>query len=172
MQRLLLGMTVLLCLAALAACGSGGTSDDTGLDHGVYPVPDDPRPEPPWPPGGPPPPPDGLTGGVLVVLDVQGEVFQWWITNDATADAIRDMWLGARPMTSMGGVLRDTPGHADQNKPWTWHVDPEQNGVDVLTVPESPWLPSQCETQKAHWLAVGTTFIPMGPLILDVRDYR
>ena len=172
MHRLIVGLAILLLSVSLGACGSGADPIETGLDRGPHPVPQDPVPVPPDPPDDPAPPPDVLTGGVLVTLDVQGEVFRWWITNDATADAIRDMWRGTRPMTSMGGVLRDSPGHANHNTPWTWHVDPELNGVDVLTVPESPWLPSQCEGQKAHWLAVGTTFIPMGPQIVDVQDYR
>lgn len=166
-------LLVLLC-SLLVACGGGATAA-SGPGSVTYPLPDGPGDFPVGdePGGGSgPQPTDSLHGGVLLTLDSAGEVWTWWVTNPDTAQGLVDIWNGTRTAFSFGGVLRGGPGEADHNSPWSWHVDPLQNGIDGLTVPESPKTPSQCENQLAYWLAEGVVFLPPNTTIRSLEDRR
>ena len=164
----------LLIATLLCACGGGGTAPASDVPFGEYPMPDEPSvPGPGTPPPDPgPPSPEDLVDGVLLTVESSGEIWHWWVTNPLTAQQFQEIWLGTRPYFSIGGVLRAGPGAGNHNAPWSWHVDPFENGVDVVTVPESPHTPSECESQLAFWLATGVTFIPAQAKIVDFDDRR
>ena len=166
---------VLLLGLCLFACGGASTTATTMPDPVTFPLPDGPGDAPDGGEPGAPPgsqPPKTLQGGVLLTLDTAGEVWSWWVTNPDTAQGLIDIWNGTRTAFSFGGVLRGGSGEGGHNAPWSWHVDPVQNGIDGLTVPESPKTPTQCENQLAFWLATGVVFLPPGTVILTLEDRR
>lgn len=170
----LLLLLVALAGLGLAACGAGADGGPTP-DFGTFPVPDGPGGTPSDPPSGEdptPPPPPTLSGGVLFTVDCQGEVFRWWVTNPQTAQDLIDVFDGFKTVISFGGTLVGGQGAANHNAPWSWHVHPLENGVDVLTVPESPSTPSQCESRLTYWLSLGVTFIPVNGVVTAYQDLR
>ena len=181
------GAPVVLVLAlacALAACGGGSSLDGPGLGYGEHTLPDDGRGDiPPGPPtggggdgGGEPLFPE-LTGGVLVTVNTLGETWRWWVTSPATANLLQQAWNGTY-QDGFHGRLRAGPGEAGHNDPWSWHVDPVENGGDLIFFQppapgSSPNTPSQCENQLSHWLSKDTLFIPHYPFqILSFDDRR
>jgi hypothetical protein len=168
-------LLVALLTVGLAACGSGAAGNGDVPDFGTFPLPGGPGGDPRDPPDGgnpTPPPPPALSGGVLFTIDCQGEIFHWWVTNPQTAQDLIDVHLGRRTVISFGGVLVGGQGAGNHNAPWSWHVDPVQNGVDVLTVPESPKIPSECEVRLGYWLSQGVTFIPLSAVVTAYEDLR
>lgn len=160
----------------LADCGGGATTGST-LGHGTYPVPDGPGDLPPGTPpggGGGDPPLPGLSGGVLVTIDTAGETWRWWVANPVTADYLERAWKGTYS-GRFGGVLREGPGAAGHNAPWSWHVDPEDNGHDIVFFAppsRSPSTPSECEADLPRWLLQDTLFIAYPFNVVGFADYR
>ena len=168
---------LLMAALVLTACGGSSAGSGAGLDYGNYPVPDGPGDVPPGSPpddgpGGPPPP--DLVGGVLVTIETLGERWRWWVTNPDSAQALYEVWTGARSLGWFGGPLRDGQGAGNHNAPWSWHVDPQRNAVDVsgLLLPEMSRTPSQCESRLSYWLSIGAHFIPADGTIVELYDRR
>lgn len=168
---------LLLSIGLLAAaCGAGGGAGGDPLQHGEYPVPHDPGPLPgptPGPGGGTPP--LGLAGGVLVTIDTDGEMWQWWVTNPTTASYLEQAWNGTF-VGGFNGVLREGPGAADHNQPWSWHVDPEINGHVVIgfAPPGTGWpsKPSECERNLTVYISEGRRFAARPFTMVAFHDYR
>lgn len=179
------GTLVVLVLGiacTLVACGGAASPERPVPGSTTFPLPDDgPGYEPPGTPpgdgGGGEPMFPQLAGGVLVTVDTLGETWLWWVTNPATATLLERAWNG----TYTGGFhgrLRGGPGEAGHNEPWSWHVDSEANGGDLVFFQppapgSSPSTPSECENQLEQWLTKDTLFVPYRPVrILTFDDRR
>ena len=177
----LVALALGLCLA-FGACGGasspgGGEPGSTtfplpGGDTGYYP----PSPPPSGGGSGDPLFPE-LTGGVLVTVETQGEIWRWWVTNPPVASLLQRAWVGTY-QGMFHARLRAGPGEAGHNAPWSWHADPVLNGGDMIFVQppapgSSPSTPSECESRLAEWLTKDTNFVPYYPFkILTFDDRR
>ena len=173
-----LSIALLGFLLLLAACGGGGSSGSNPMGYGEFPLPNDPGGTPAPPPdpgGGNPPPPPGLEGGVLVTVDTGGEIWHWWVTNPVTASYLERAWNG-NYTGRFHGTLRGGQGAANHNAPWSWHVDPNDNGHDIVFFappsPGEPTTPSQCENNLPVWLSRHTLFIANPFTLVAFEDYR
>ncbi len=120
------------------------------------------------PPGGLPPSED-LDEGVLATFDVDGEVFQVWVTNPQTAQQILDLAAGESMANIPNGVILRGPGAAEHNLPWSWHLDPEQIEMAEMTTEVCDGQPSYVEEHLDEFVDSVGRYCPWGARLLSVE---
>jgi hypothetical protein len=114
----------------------------------------------------------GLSGGVLATFEVTGQQFKVWVTN---ADAIEQI-LALRDGTSMAnipnGALREGPGEGNHNRPWNWHLDPEEIAMAEITIEICDGQPSYVEEHLAEFIETVGSYCPWSAELVEVEDLR
>ncbi len=109
-----------------------------------------------------------LEGGILATFDVNGERYSIFITN---ADTIEDVFALQNGQSAAhipnGLVVR---GAESYNKPWSWHIDPEQVTMTEATIEINDGSVSGVENDLDGW--VGRYYGPWGATLVSVKDYR
>lgn len=109
-----------------------------------------------------------LEGGILATFDVNGERYSIFITN---ADTIKDVFALQNGKSAAhipnGLVVR---GAKPYNKPWSWHIDPEQVAMAEATIEINDGSVSGVESDLDGW--VGRYYGPWAAELVSVKDYR
>lgn len=111
-----------------------------------------------------------LCGGIVVSFDVNGEVYNVFITDE---EAIEDVFAVQRgesqAMIPSGKLLR---GSQCYNLPWGWHIDPEDIHMAESTIALCDGLPSHVEDDLDYWVDTVERFCPWSAKIVHIEDYR
>ena len=101
-----------------------------------------------------------LKGGILMTFDVVGEQYSIFITNAETIDKVMLNWNNGR---TAGGIPagRVVKGEEPYNKPWSWHIDPEDIHIVDTTVEIQDGLPSHVEADVEAWIQSRVYFLPI-----------
>ncbi len=117
-------------------------------------------------------PGDELSGGVLATFDVQGEVFQVWVTNAGTIGQLFDLADGLSVANIPIGPLLAGPGRGDHNAPWSWHLDPAETSMAEATIELCSGLPSFVEADLDVWLNDVGSYCPWSAELAGLQDFR
>jgi hypothetical protein len=104
-------------------------------------------------------------GGALVALDIVGESFTLWSTNDdfiAEAEALADS--GGQRIPLFNRLIDGS----DCDPQWSWHVDPSDMAWVDSTIELCDAVPSGIEDDKAYWLDDVDQFCPWTATVVDV----
>lgn len=113
-----------------------------------------------------------LEGGILATFRVEDEVFRVWITKAQTVQQVLDLRDGTGTATIPNGPLLSGPGKGDHNKPWSWHLHPEETEMAEITVEVCDGLPSFVETDLDYWINDVGRYCPWSATLVDVEDFR
>jgi hypothetical protein len=116
-------------------------------------------------------PGDELQGGALVTFQVSGERFRVWVTNETVIAQIFDLRDGVSNANIPNGVLHASPGVADHNAPWLWHLDAEEIQMAESTIEVCDGRPSLVDALLEEYLAIGR-FCPWGAVLVSIEDRR
>ncbi|OGO37513.1 MAG: hypothetical protein A2147_03105 [Chloroflexi bacterium RBG_16_57_8] len=111
-----------------------------------------------------------LSGGVLVVFDVVGESYSVFITNKETISEVFAVQRGESQATIPSGRL--VKGAVPYNKPWSWHVDPEDIQMAEITIELCDGTPSHVEADLDYWVNTVQRFCPWRARITKIDDFR
>ncbi len=113
-----------------------------------------------------------LKGGILATFAVSGETFKVFVTNqDAIADILA-LQSGTSDATIPNGAVRRGSGLAAHNRPWSWHMDPEDISMAEATIELCDGRPSLVEADIDTWVDVVGRFCPWGAELVSVEDLR
>jgi hypothetical protein len=111
-----------------------------------------------------------LSGGILATFQVVGEQYSFFVTNKQTIDQIYALQRGeSNANIPVGRVVR---GAVSYNKPWSWHIDPEEVSMAEMTAEISDGLPSYVEENLDYWVDTVKYFSPWSAMLVDIKDYR
>lgn len=170
--RRLLFPSLCLALLAAAACADGDLPVPTPMLQPSLPTPPPSRPASmasPTPTAEPAPAPSGLKVGLVATFDVDGERFRVWVTNPFSVHAITRVHGGTSTAFIPNGRVREGPGQADYNAPWSWHLDPEDTGMDHFTAEVCNATPSQVERNLDHFVRVVGRYCPWRAELIHVE---
>lgn len=122
--------------------------------------------------GSPTAPDEALRGGVVATFGVSGEQFRVWITNPETIDQVMALRRGASQVSIPNGVLRTGPGQGNHNRPYTWHLDPEEIAMAEVTIELCDGRPSFIEANRDRFIQEVGRYCPWSAQLLQVRDFR
>lgn len=111
-----------------------------------------------------------LSGGILVTFGVSGEKYRVFVTD---ADTVRDVFAverGESQATIPSGRL--VRGAVDYNKPWGWHIDPQDIVMAEITMELCDGLPSHVEEDIDYWVDTVGRFCPWSAKIVKIEDFR
>jgi len=111
-----------------------------------------------------------LSGGILVTFGVSGERYRVFVTD---ADTVRDVFAvesgGSQATIPSGRLVR---GAVDYNKPWSWHIDPQDIVMAEITMELCDGLPSHVEEDVDYWVDTVGRFCPWSARIVRIEDFR
>lgn len=122
--------------------------------------------------GSPTAPDEALRGGVVAVFDVSGEQFRVWITNPETIEQVLALRQGTSRANIPNGVLRTGPGQGNHNRPYSWHLDPEEIAMAEVTIELCDGRPSFIEANRDQFIGEVGRYCPWNARLLQVRDHR
>ena len=111
-----------------------------------------------------------LSGGILVTFGVSGERYRVFVTD---ADTVRDVFAvesGESQATIPSGRL--VRGAVDYNRPWSWHIDPQDIVMAEITMELCDGLPSHVEEDVDYWVDTVGRFCPWSARIVKIEDFR
>ncbi len=112
----------------------------------------------------------GLKGGVLAVFAVQEERFALFVTNPATCEQLIALRDGRSQASIPNGRVRR--GQVSYNRPWSWHIDPEDVAMAEAAIELCDARPSYIEAHLDEWLDTVVRFCPWSARLVSVTDYR
>ena len=111
-----------------------------------------------------------LCGGVVVTFDVNREMYNVFITNEETIEAVYAVQRGESLATIPNGRIIE--GSKCYNLPWSWHIDPEDIHMAEFTIELCDGLPSHVEQDLDYWVKTVERFCPWSATIVHIEDYR
>jgi len=111
-----------------------------------------------------------LRGGILATFDVVGEQYRIFITNEETIEQVFALQRGESQANIPSGGL--VAGQVAYNRPWSWHIHPEDVHMAEMTIELCDGTPSLVEADLDYWLNTVKRFCPWGAKLIDVQDYR
>jgi len=111
-----------------------------------------------------------LSGGVLATFDVVGEQYSIFITNKETILQVFALQRGESQANIPSGRL--IRGSVAYNRPWSWHIDPEDVHMAEMTIELCDGLPSHVEGDLNYWVDTVQRFCPWGAKLIQVQDFR
>ncbi len=112
----------------------------------------------------------GLRGGILVTFDVTGEQYSIFMTSKETIKEVYALQEGKSRATIPNGKL--IKGSVPYNKPWNWHIDPQNVVMTQLSIELYNGLPSNIEQDLDYWVYWIQRYAPRSAKIIEVKDYR
>jgi hypothetical protein len=112
-----------------------------------------------------------LKGGILTTFEVVDEQYSVFITNTETIDKVMLNW---NKWQNAGGIPagRVTKGQVSYNKPWSWHIDPEDISIVDGAIEIQDGRPSYVEANVDAWIKNVVYYSPSGAQLISVKDYR
>lgn len=111
-----------------------------------------------------------LKGGLLARFDVKGEQLSIWITNPQTAKHALALEIG-HGIIPVGRVHRGS-GQGQHNRPWSWHVDPDDIELVESAIELCDGLPSYVEAHLDEWIAQNERYCPWHARLIAREDHR
>ncbi len=109
-----------------------------------------------------------LRVAVLATFDVAGERYGIFITNQETIGDIDLLKAGRSDEMIPNGLV--VKGTESCNRPWSWHIDPENVHMASATIEINDGLPSMVENDVNSW--AGRYYGPWLARLVSVQDYR
>jgi len=122
--------------------------------------------------GSPTAPDPELRGGIVATFNVSGESFRVWITNPRTIDEVLALRRGASLAGIPSGRLRTGAGQGGHNRPYSWHLDPEDIAMAEVTIELCDGRPSYIEANRDAFIREVGRYCPWGAVLQQVEDYR
>ena len=113
-----------------------------------------------------------LRGGILARFDVAGERFRVWVTNPGTIRQILDLRDGKSQATIPNGRILRGPGRGRHNRPWHWHLDPQDIAMAENTIEVCDALPSYVEANRDEYVDNVGRYCPWSARLVGVKDHR
>lgn len=88
-----------------------------------------------------------LKTGALATFDVGGESFRVWTTNPETIQQLKALKAGTSSAHIPNGRIVRGPGKVGYNKPWSWHLDPQDIQMAEVTTEVCDGRPSYINQQ-------------------------
>jgi hypothetical protein len=114
----------------------------------------------------------GLRGGIVATFDVDGERFRVWVTNPQTIEQILALRDGTSEASIPNGRLRRRAGRRRHNRPWHWHLDPEEIEMAEATIELCDGRPSFIEENRDEFIAQVGRYCPWLARLEGVLDCR
>ena len=149
LYRIVRGAAALALVAVMAVAVACGDDDDDG-DGG----------------------PGELSGGILVTFEAAGEKFKVWVTNPQAIEDILALRDGTSTATIPNGAIREGPGLADHNAPWSWHLDPEDIEMAEVAMELCDGAPWFVEEELDQFIETAGRYCPWSAALVSVEDYR
>jgi hypothetical protein len=111
-----------------------------------------------------------LSGGILATFDVLGESYSIFITSPSAIEQVLALKNGTSSANIPNGKL--VRGQASYNKPWSWHIDPQDITMVEMTVEIYDGLPSHVEADLDYWINTIGRFAPWQAELTEIQDYR
>ena len=111
-----------------------------------------------------------LSGGILATFNVVGEEYSIFITNSETIEQILAVQRGESQARIPSGRL--VRGSVTYNRPWSWHIDPEDIHMAEVTIKLCDGTPSQVEANLDYWIDTVQRFCPWNASIVKIEDFR
>lgn len=109
------------------------------------------------------------SGGALVTIDVVGESFTLWSTDDAFIDgALADLATDHSMLPLFGQVVAGT----DCDAQWSWHVDAADQSWADLAIELCDGTPSYVEGHLTEWIDQVGSWCPWSGTATAVDDRR
>ncbi len=111
-----------------------------------------------------------LSGGILATFDVLGESYNIFITSPSAIEQVLALKNGTSSANIPNGKL--VRGQVSYNKPWSWHIDPQDITMVEMTVEIYDGLPSHVEADLDYWTDTVGRFAPWQAELTAIQDYR
>jgi hypothetical protein len=121
---------------------------------------------------GSPTAPSDLRGGVLATFDVSGDRFRVFVTNQATIQQLLALRNGASLANIPNGRIHRGPGEGNHNRPYGWHLDPEDIEMAESTIELCDGRPSFVQANIGEFVDRVGRYCPWGATLVDLRDLR
>jgi hypothetical protein len=121
---------------------------------------------------GSPTEPSELRGGVLATFDVTGERFRVFVTNPTTIQQLVALRDGTSGANIPNGRIHRGPGAANHNRPYGWHLDPEDIQMAEVTIEVCDGRPSFVQANIAEFVDNVRRYCPWNASLVELRDHR
>jgi hypothetical protein len=115
---------------------------------------------------------DPLRGGVVATFAVGTERFNVWIRNGAAIEQVRAVQRGASAATIPNGRLVAGVGQASHNRPYSWHLDPDEIEMAEAAIELCDGSPSFVERNRDQFIREVGRYCPWGARLIGVVDHR
>ena len=116
--------------------------------------------------------PSDLEGGVLATFDVSGERFRVFVTNSTTIGQLFALRDGASSASIPNGRIRRGGGDGDYNRPYGWHLDPEDISMADATIELCDGRPSYVQANIDEFVDTVGRYCPWNAVLVQLRDLR
>jgi hypothetical protein len=121
---------------------------------------------------GSPTEPSDLRGGVLATFDVSGERFRVFVTNAATIQQLIALRDGASQASIPNGRIHRGAGAGNHNRPYSWHLDPEEIQMAEVTIELCDGRPSFVQATIGEFVDRIGRYCPWNAMLVELRDLR
>lgn len=115
---------------------------------------------------------DPLKGGIVATFAVQDERFSVWIRNPGTVAQVLALQRGTETATIPNGKLVTGGGQGGHNRPFSWHLDPDDTEMAGLTIELCDGSPSFIERNRDQFIREVGRYCPWGARLVSVDDHR
>jgi hypothetical protein len=121
---------------------------------------------------GSPTAPSDLRGGVLATFDVSGERFRVFVTNAAAIQQLTALRDGTSRTSIPNGRIHRGAGAGNHNRPYGWHLDPEDIATAEVTIELCDGRPSFVQANIGEFVDNVGRYCPWGAVLVELRDLR
>lgn len=116
--------------------------------------------------------PSELRGGVLATFDVSGEPFKVFVTNPSTVDQLLALRDGTSRASIPNGRILRGPGLGNHNRPYDWHLDPEDIQMAEITIEVCDGRPSYVQANIREFVDNVGRYCPWSASLVELVDRR
>ncbi len=109
----------------------------------------------------------GPGGGKYFLVDVSGERFIIYVTDEETIKLARDNMKGLNNLFPMGELERGDGGF---NRPWSWHLRPDTVRMVEFSIELCDGRPSYVESELDYWIDTVKSYCPWSGRIVAEAD--
>jgi hypothetical protein len=110
-----------------------------------------------------------LRTGALATFDVSGERFRVWVTNSQTIEQLQALEAGTGTAHIPNGRILRGPGKAGFNKPWHWHLDPQDIEMADFTMELCDGAPTYVEQNVGEFVDTVKRYCPWNAQLVSLQ---
>lgn len=114
----------------------------------------------------------GLEGGVVATFRVIDETFRVWTDDPDAIVQLEALRSGESQANIPLAPVREGPGRADHNEPWSWHLHPDSLTMAEVTTEVCDGRPSAVEEDLDYWIETVGRYCPWGAELVKLEDHR